>query len=121
MSKAILVANELYEEYKPINEKVKYINHGGCGIFAEHLYYTLIKLGLKPSLGVITRNVKGMRERIIAWKTHSGAVAESVFVVNHGYACIDHIVVILEGKIIDSEGVYNSYKDIKGGRYKNYE
>lgn len=121
MSKAILIANELYNEYKPINEKVKYINHGGCGIFAEHLYCTLIKLGLNPSLGVITRNAKGMMERIIAWRSHNGVIAESIYEVNHGCACVDHVVVILEGKIIDSEGVYNSYKEIKDGRYSEYE
>jgi len=104
----IKVANELYNSYKQINKEIRNINKGGCGAFAEHLYHVLIRLGLKPTLGVITRNIKGMDERIKAWDKFSSDAEDIDY--KHGYACVENVMVILNGKLIDSEGIYDDIK-----------
>lgn len=88
----------LFEQYQTINEKVPYINHGGCGIFAEKLYILLCSLNLKPKLIIITDNSLGMDERV------KGAG----YCTKHGYAFITHIVIKLNGKYIDSTGIYKT-------------
>lgn len=99
MKKPIDVAHKLYNEYKDINEKVRNINLGGCGIFAEKLYLILCELGYKPKLGVITDNIRLMNMRIrgeILWNEN---------------ATVRHVVVILDGRLMDSEGIYNTVHD----------
>src|ERR1017187_4244997 len=122
MVKAIKVANELYRNYKVINKELPKLNSGGCGAFAEHLYLTLVKLGLKPTLAVATNDVFAMQKRIEAWRLF-GEKAECTYQMRlykdypkdyfnyqdeYGYAIVDHIIILLDGKFIDSSGVYRS-------------
>jgi hypothetical protein len=88
------IVNYLVEQYSSINEKVPYINHGGCGVFAEKLYNIMRNIGLKPQLVVITNNRIEMDKRI------RGEA--------HNYGSIIHIVVKIHGKYVDSTGVYKS-------------
>ena len=54
----------LFEQYQILNERIPYINEGGCGIFAEKLFNILTSLGLNPKLIVLTNNRIGMDKRI---------------------------------------------------------
>ncbi len=38
-----MVLTKLYNEFKDINNEVANIHYGGCGVFAEHTYNTLVK------------------------------------------------------------------------------
>jgi uncharacterized protein YvpB len=133
MVKAIKIANELYKHYKSLNEDIPNINNGGCGAFAEHLYLTLVKLGLKPTLAVATNNILAMEYRIKAWRLF-GEKAECTYQMrlnndypenyfnyerHYGYAIIAHIIILLDGKFIDSSGVYSKFKTLQvKGRYE---
>jgi hypothetical protein len=107
MTIPVYVANELFKRYKDINEKVKNINKGGCGVFAEHLYKTLRKLGAYPELAVITNSVQGMGQRIKVWKEHG----KDKWELYRKYAIVDHIVVIVGDVLVDSEGLYLKLSD----------
>lgn len=93
----------LFEQYQTINEKVPYINEGGCGIFAEKLFNLLTSLSLNPKLIVLTNNRIGMDKRIGGMEGYSRL---------YGYASITHIVVKLNDKYIDSTGIYETIKAI---------
>lgn len=93
--KTIDIATLLYNEYKPINEKVNHIDCGGCGVFAEHLYKVLTKLGIECKLVVITGNVPSMNRRI------KGLPRKR----NCGYGYIEHIMVEVDKMFIDHDGI----------------
>jgi len=95
--KPIGLVKYFYNQYKDVNEKVCYLNNGGCGVFALKLYNLLLKLNLTPKLIVITDNIEGMKERI---KTDK-----------YG-ATLFHIMVVINKKYIDSTGVYSKIKEI---------
>jgi hypothetical protein len=102
MSNTLTIIEKLYAECQKvkINTKVPTINRGGCGIFAEVLYHKLIKLGLKPILGVITyKSFEGDTDRLVDMK----------YQINN----VRHVVVIVGKKLIDSEGIYNDVIDTK--------
>jgi hypothetical protein len=89
----------LHQEYYNINSKLPYLNCGGCGIFAEHLYGILVELGYKPTLVVITNSANGMDELIegkIKW-------------VNCD-ANIKHIVIAVNGVYMDSKVITQAVK-----------
>lgn len=80
----------LHEMVKPINQRVPYINCGGCGIFAEHLYNALSQLKLKPKLVVLTN------DRVMMIKRIKGKA-------NFDDANIKHIVIRVGEWYIDSK------------------
>jgi hypothetical protein len=99
MNTPLKIVKALFNEYKDINTSVKNINWGGCGIFAEQLYKTLLKLGIETKLAVITNDARQLKRRI----------------KNKPYKnepLVQHVVVRLGKKLIDSEGIYNKPKDI---------
>jgi len=111
------IANKLYHNYKTINEKIPTINSGGCGIFAEYLYSTLKRFGLKPKLGVITNSIKGLNYRIKVWKTYG---EDRYDLYGNQFAIVEHVVVILENKLlVDSTGVYDNLKQHSDSDYHN--
>ena len=100
IKKGLAIAKKLYAEYNTINGRVNDINYGGCGIFAEHLYLTLIKLKIKAELVVICPKAEAMDQRILTGQRSWGADA------------IGHILVRVDNKLFDSEGVYSSHKKV---------
>jgi hypothetical protein len=95
----------LFEQYtQTITKKVRRINSGGCGIFAEYLYKVFIGLGLSPKLVVITNDVEQMNTRIEYTKTNGIDAWEL------RNSIIKHIMVYVGGKYIDCEGLYDCYK-----------
>ncbi len=99
------IVSYVFKEYNErITPKVPNLNIGGCGVFAEHLYKLLISVGVKPKIVVITDNIAAMNDRILNNGDEWGAI-------------IKHIVLFINGKYIDSDGVYNSVKDIHHNKY----
>ena len=45
------------EQLPMVSNVLRDINAGGCGYFAEHLYHLFIKIGVKPKLCLITRQI----------------------------------------------------------------
>lgn len=72
---------------------IKHINNGGCGIFAEGLYYTLKKLNLKPKLVLLTTNAE---EANITIKNNHKNIPLHYNI---------HIMVYVNGKYIDISGI----------------
>ena len=85
----------LLENYIDINETVKHINRGGCGIFAEKLYKTLLKFGNKPKIFIISSDADGLKTRI-SGQTELGGKLE-------------HIVVQVGKYYYDSQGRYTNH------------
>jgi len=113
--KTYKVANELYKNYRKINSEIDNINAGGCGVFAEHLYNTLKRLGLKPKLGVVTNSIKGINYRIKVWEMFG---KDRYDLYGYHYGVVEHIVVILEDKLlVDSTGVYSHIKQHRDNYY----
>ena len=109
---------QLVENYQDINQKVRNLNRGGCGVFAENLYHTLIKMGYEPELGVITKNKIGM-DRIL---TNKSEFNKKGMYFGGQRATVDHVVVILNGKLIDSRGIWNNANECWKTIYcKNYK
>ena len=96
------IISTLVSEFQKINNSHRYINRGGCGIFAEFAYRSLVKIGLKPKLAVITRQGMSKTEVKMNLRNNSGAY-EIPF---------SHIVLVLDKKYIDSTGAYDDYKSI---------
>lgn len=90
--KTLLTA--LYDQYQIVNSKVKYLNQGGCGVFAEGLFDVLTALGYKPTICIITPNKVGMTKRVNNDDT--------------GWASCTHMIIKVGKYYIDSTGVYNS-------------
>ena len=91
----------LVNNYQNINETVRNINRGGCGIFAEKLYNILLKFGNKPKLLVITTDAEGLKTRISGETSMGGA--------------LEHIVVQVGKYYYDSQGRYTNH--LKIGTY----
>jgi len=89
---------DLYNEYKVINERVRNLNRGGCGVFAEKLYRLLIDLRVDAKIFIMTENAEGMRKRLTENEPYA--------------ACIVHVLIMVEGKLIDSEGIWDNAKAV---------
>ena len=93
----------LVSNYADINGRIPDINRGGCGIFAEELYNTLIKLGNKPQIYIITRfNINDVLEAIANDNTY-------------GFS-FNHIIIKIGKYYYDSNGkrTIEDYRDIYG-------
>ena len=91
---------EVANNYIGINKEVPNINYGGCGIFAEHLYYILIKLGVNCKIGVICNSdSKYGFECAVKNKDYDNMYG------------LRHIVIIVGNKMLDSNGVHTSLND----------
>ena len=116
--KPIKIAEALCNEYQDINERVRHLNKGGCGHFAEHLYHTLIKLGVIPKLGVVTDTKKGM-DRKLAGKSEFNKKGNYI---GGKFANVAHVVVIIDDMLIDSRGIHKTVTDCWQTIYKtDYE
>lgn len=100
---AIKIARNLHENVESINDAIPDINSGGCGIFAEHLYKTLIKLGLKPTIVIITNDIDRM----------PFYVENKELYLEESDAYIRHVMIELDTYLIDSKGVYFSLEETK--------
>jgi hypothetical protein len=49
------IKKSLLSSFDEIDNSINYVNNGGCGFFAKHLYNTLIKKGFKPELVLLVR------------------------------------------------------------------
>lgn len=104
--KPIDIAARLYNEYCEINHIIPTINSGGCGVFAEHLYRVLRDMDLNPLFVIFTNDKVSMEKRV--------ANSDEYW----GYASVAHIMIELDGNLIDCEGIYDSVKDT---RYNHYQ
>lgn len=103
------VLNVLYEGYKILNFQITFLNIGGCGFFAEHLYKLLVKLGFKPKLLALTPTPEALT---IAIDLES--VCFDAYIV--------HIVVKLGKYYVDSTGFYAYKKDLAScHNYQEFE
>lgn len=96
----------LTKSFDEINSKVDYVNHGGCGFFAKHLYDALKLKGFEPELVILIRDwsVQSANEHI------SNNSINKLF--NTGWA---HVMVKLNvnGKpiYIDVKGIFSKIED----------
>ena len=49
------IKKSLLSSFDEIDNSVRYVNSGGCGFLAKHLYNTLTKKGFKPELVLLVR------------------------------------------------------------------
>ena len=82
----------LAKRLRAIGKKIPNINYGGCGVFAEALHAALAKSGIKSAIAIVSREGDG--------------VIRSVNELN--FAQFMHMVVRVDGKYLDSDGVYAS-------------
>ena len=94
---------KLYKEIEPINNDIRSIQYGGCGVFALSLYNLLKKLNRKPTIVVVTG------KRAIKW------IDAWVGNVSKCEANIEahHIVIKLGKSYIDNNGIYNDWRKIE--------
>lgn len=91
----------VFEEYTTnVISNISCINAGGCGIFAENLYKTFKSFNIDCKLVIITDTAAGMEKRLEVELTDPNA---------SGYARLYHIMVEVDGKFVDSDGVFDSY------------
>ena len=87
------ILKEIVNELGLVVHNVNFINSGGCGIFAEHFYYTLSKAGLKPTIVVIGRGEQQIKEAL----QNNG---------KHYDIHFSHIMLYVDGVYLDSHGVH---------------
>ncbi len=91
------------QEFQKINNSVYKLNAGGCGIFAEFAYRSLVNVGLKPELAVLTRPNEMTVDKVKESLRNNASAFEVPF---------NHVVLIIGKKLIDSNGVHNHPRDI---------
>jgi hypothetical protein len=101
---------QLVSEYQDINFKVQNLNRGGCGIFAEHLYITLKKMGYKPRIVCLTRDKEQLKEFVQLNTTDCSDFYN---------LSIGHVVIMINGKLIDSRGIHNTVDECWSSRFLN--
>ncbi len=103
---------KLVNEYVSINNEIRNLNQGGCGIFAEHLYFTLKKMGYKPRLILLTRDKEQLRKFV---KLNTTDCSDFYFL------SIGHVVVSINGKLIDSRGIHDTVEECWSSLYYEYK
>lgn len=88
----------LATEFEVINSEVPNIHYGGCCVFAEALYRLLIKLGKKPEIVISTENPLRMLETFENRSPY--------------YIDVLHAFIMVDGFIIDNNGVYNNTDEL---------
>ena len=83
---------EFVNEYVSINQRIKYINFGGCGVFAEHLYDKLELLGFKPKLVVFTNSCKELEKRLSL---------DEKKMIDYWKGMFYHIMIMVDGYYVD--------------------
>lgn len=101
------ILTEFVEEMVKINNTIRHINYGGCGIFAEHLYDNLILLGFKPKIAVFVYSVVEFEKSINILKTEG--MVSYYYKRTEGFP---HIIVTLDDLFIDSTGAFTDYKQM---------
>lgn len=95
---------------KKVVKDIPNVNHGGCGVVAEELYHIFSSLNFKPKIVVMTSMPNSVKKFI----KNSEITGESI--------ALNHIIISIEGKYVDSTGVYKSAKSLVesnfDGRYK---
>lgn len=97
------VINFIAEEFQKINNSSYRINSGGCGIFAEFAYRSLVKVGLKPKLAVLTRPDEMKKETVEENLKNNAGAFDIPF---------SHIVLVVGKHYIDSTGAYKDHTKI---------
>jgi len=97
------IINFISEEFQKINNSHFRINSGGCGIFAEIAYRSLIKAGLKPKLAVLTRPNEMNKEMVEQNLKNNAGAFDIPF---------SHIVLVVGKHYIDSTGAYKDHTKI---------
>ena len=96
----------LEDELSKINKSVKFIDCGGCGIFASYLYHALREKGLKPKIHMVT-NPNASMLKINSTLKNNKKVDENKFNTRE-VARLDwtHFMIKLDGYLIDNNGVF---------------
>ena len=97
---------EFVNEYFDINNKVKHINKGGCGIFAKHLYIKLKLMGYSPRLVIITNDIDDTKKLLNESIAFAGLYI--------------HIMVKVNGKYLDCQGIYKTFNNTEYENFKVY-
>lgn len=92
--KAAEILAILTEANKELNDNnVRYINNGGCGIFAERFYRILFKLGKKAKIVILTTRVDLYYKQFITDKYY--------------YNVCNHVIVKIGRCYYDSDGKFD--------------
>lgn len=96
----VLITNIIVPKFQEINARIENINNGGCGVFAESAFNMLSELGLKPKLVIIALDsVKSLTKSCVSNKA------------SFSYTPFHHIVIQINGKYLDSKGLYNNLSE----------
>jgi len=94
----------LAKRLRAIGKKIPNINYGGCGVFAYALHAALAKSGIKSAIAIVSRKGNG--------------VIRSVNELDGAHFM--HMIVRVDGKYLDSDGVYagNTLTAVSNSRAK---
>ncbi len=93
MTRTEKLLKAVIDEFGFVNNYVTNINRGGCGFFAQYLYMTLYNIGLQPDITIVGRGEENIKNVI----QNNGSPND----ITHWA----HILIHVEGKYIDSDGV----------------
>ncbi len=91
----------LINQYKILNDKIPTLNQGGCGIFAEEAYNLFKMAGFNVSLAVVTPQSQAVL--VNTNMQNNASLSETPFY---------HIVLVIEDKFIDSNGIWDCVDDM---------
>ena len=97
------IKNKLVSSLVKLDKKFPQIANGGCGIFASLLANELSKSGIDFSIHIAHNSLEEQMDAWIAKNDSEGSIDLSGI---NGFAW-EHIYIKVDGKLIDSCGVYN--------------
>jgi hypothetical protein len=110
----------LDSELPTIANKIEYINHGGCGIFAYYLSMELTKHDIKHDilwLGELDDELDS--DELLEYFYETLELVEDAPYLTHfhnRYFDMNHLVIELDGHFIDCEGVFSDTFYFQCGR-----
>ena len=118
MLKSTKQLRTIKKAFSILDQRVPYINYGGCGIFALEASKVLSKVGIKHKIavtGVLENSFQNTKEYVQKNLKNKAANPKEEYLAVH------HVLIYLEDKkvFIDSEGVYKLGLDKKNltGQY----
>lgn len=116
-----ITPHEISDMLFPINNRIKWVNNGGCGIVAAALYRELVKYGLKPTIVSLeddelnTYHIKEYSKEFLPMLNMNRKTGTEPDRGAHA-----HYMIKLGNYIIDTRGSFKIQKDDKGLKFINY-